>query len=55
MMPYGISKPQWVKALTHLPRDKMAAILADNIFIFIFLNEKFRISIQISLFTEVCS
>ena len=35
--------------LTHLPLDKMAAILADDIFNCIFLNEKFCILIQISL------
>ena len=35
--------------LTHLPLDKMAAILADNIFKCIFLNENDRILIQISL------
>ena len=32
-------------ALTHLPLDKMAAILADNIFKSIFLNEDGKISI----------
>ena len=41
-----MSKMVW---LTHLPRDKMAAILADNIFKCIFLNEKFCILIKISL------
>ena len=35
--------------LTHLPLDKMAAILADDIFKHIFLNENLRIFIQISL------
>ena len=35
--------------LTHLPLDKMAAILADSILKWIFLNEKFCISIQFSL------
>ena len=35
--------------LTHLPLDKIAAILADNIFKCIFLNENDRILIQISL------
>ena len=35
--------------LTHLPLDKMAVILADNIFKCIFLNENDRILIQISL------
>ena len=34
---------------THLPLDKMAAFLADNIFKCIFLNENDRISIKISL------
>ena len=33
--------------LTHLPLDKMAAILADDIFKCIFLNENDRIPIQI--------
>ena len=36
-------------SLTHLPLDKMAAILADNIFKCIFLIENVRILIQISL------
>ena len=35
--------------LTHLPLDKMAAILADDISKCIFLNENDRIPIQISL------
>ena len=35
--------------LTHLPLNKMAAILANNIFECIFLNENDRIPIQISL------
>ena len=35
--------------LTHLPLDKMAAILADDIFKCIFLNEKVQILIDISL------
>ena len=35
--------------LTHLPLDKMATILADNIFKWIFLNANDRILIQISL------
>ena len=35
--------------LTHLPLDKMATILADDIFKCIFLSENDRISIQISL------
>ena len=35
--------------LTHLPLDKTAAILADDIFKCIFLNENERISIQLSL------
>ena len=35
--------------LTHLPLDKMAAILADDIFNCIFLNENDRIPNQISL------
>ena len=36
-------------ALTHLPLDKMAAILADDIFKCIFLNANEIITIQISL------
>ena len=35
--------------LTHLPLGKMAAILADNIFRCIFMNEMFCILIRISL------
>ena len=35
--------------LTHLSLDKMAAILADNIYKCIFLNENDKIRIQISL------
>ena len=35
--------------LTHLPLDKMAAILADDIFKSIFLNENDKIPIQNSL------
>ena len=35
--------------LTHLPMDKMAAILADDIFWCIFVNEKICILIKISL------
>ena len=38
-----------IKHLTHLPTDKMAAILAYTIFKCIFLNENDRIVIQISL------
>ena len=38
-----------VPHLTHLPLDKMAAILADDIFKCIFLNENDIIPIQISL------
>ena len=34
---------------THLPLDKMGAILADDIFKRIFLNDNVRISIEISL------
>ena len=36
-------------ALTHYPLDKMATILADDIFKCIFLNENDKIPIQISL------
>ena len=37
------------KKLTHLPQDKIAAIVADGIFKCIFLNENDRTPIQISL------
>ena len=37
------------KDLTHLPLDKMAVILADNIFNCIFFNENYGIPINISL------
>ena len=36
-------------ALTHLALDKMAAILADDIFKCIFVNKKISILIEISL------
>ena len=39
----------FINGLTHLNLDKMAAILANNMFKRIFLNENVRISIQISL------
>ena len=38
-----------VAILAHLPLDKMAATLADDIFKCIFLNENGRIAIQISI------
>ena len=44
-----ISIPGNVAVLTHLPLDKMAAILADDISKHIFLNEKLWILIEISL------
>ena len=34
--------------LTHLNLDKMAAILADNIFNCIYLNEKVKVLIKVS-------
>ena len=37
------------RPLTHLPLDKTADILADDLFKCIFLNENYRIPIQISL------
>ena len=40
---------QYVWPSTHLSLDKMAAILADDIFKWIFLNENDRILIRISL------
>ena len=36
-------------SFTHLPLDKMSTILADGIFKSIFMNENYRILIQISL------
>ena len=39
----------WTALLTNLPRDKMAAILADDIFKRIFLNEHDKIPLQISM------
>ena len=44
--PYALTKGQWVNSS---PPGKMAAILVDNIFKQIFLNENGRIPIQISL------
>ena len=43
--------PGWrdMDRLTHLPLEKMATILADDIFKCIFLNENDKIQIQISL------
>ena len=38
-----------INILTHLPLDKLASILADDIFKLIFLNENGRIPIKISL------
>ena len=46
LLPYGVIRPQWVDSS---PPDKMAAVLADNIFKCIFLNENDRIPIPISL------
>ena len=45
MLPFQFSN---VYLLTHLPLDKMATILADDNFGYIFLNENDRILIQIS-------
>ena len=45
----GSAKARVVLGLTHLPLDKMAANLTDDIFKCIFINEKFCISIRISL------
>ena len=44
----GKAVAQWY-SLTHLPLDKMAAILADDIFRCIFVNEKLYILIKISM------
>ena len=46
LMPYGVSGPPWVNSS---PLNKMAAILSDDNFKCIFLNENDRILIQISL------
>ena len=40
---------RFLSVLTHLPLDTLSAILADDIFSCIFMNEKFCISIQIWL------
>ena len=45
----NIMAPDVLALLTHLTLNKMAAILADDIFKCIFLNENVRISIKISL------
>ena len=47
-MPHILSVPV-IDELTHLPLDKMAEILADDILKLILLNENGRIPIQISL------
>ena len=46
---WGIGSNLLGPVLNHLPLDKMAAILADDTFKHIFLNEDVRISIKISL------
>ena len=38
-----------IEGLAHFPMDKMAAIFTDDIFEYIFMNQKFCISIRISL------
>ena len=45
----GIYASPCLSELTHLPLGKMAAILADHIFKYIFLNENVCIFIRISL------
>ena len=47
--PYSWLNRVYVFTLTHLPLDKMAAISANDIFKCIFLNEKDKIPITISL------
>ena len=42
-------RPHSIKELTHLPMDKMATILTEDIFQSIFMNETFCISIWIPL------
>ena len=46
---FSLLSPMGDTLLTHLPLDKMAVILVDNIFKWFFLNEYGRIPIQISL------
>ena len=46
LSPYSVARPQW---LNSSPLDKMAAILADDIFKCIFLNENDKIQIRMSL------
>ena len=47
----------WMLALslTHIPQDKMAAILADDIFncIFFYENDRIQIKFHWNMFTEV--
>ena len=43
------NKGQFPSLFTHPPRDKMTAILTDDIFNCIFLNENYKIRIQISI------
>ena len=45
----NIQQAQYKPWLTHLPMDKMAAILANDIFKCVFLNQYFIIPIQVSL------
>ena len=44
-----MSDEGYIRQLTHLPLDKTAKILADDIFKCIFFNEEFCILIKISL------
>ena len=48
-LPWGTWLNTWRESINSPPLDKMAAILADDIFKGIFLNENDRILIQISL------
>ena len=49
ILPHGRHGRVYPAMLTHIPLDKMVAILADGIFKCISLNENFGISIEISL------
>ena len=45
----AVNEIRWDWLLTHLPIDKMTANLSDDIFKYIFFDEKYSISIRISL------
>ena len=46
---FGLQHGEFTPTLTQLSTDKMAAIMADDLSKYIFMNEKFCILIRISL------